>query len=354
VSIFGIEINKTYLAILLLGLLGLLGVISFDKFHWAISMFGEGKPDFSGGRIVRSVIIFASCLLIIFGISNARKFSFSLDESQNHLLIVAAIVLSFALTLFFALLFAISPSTFGHSALEDGPIEWGSALFLFAACIVMLFVFVRELKNKDLYWFTKLSMLALAGVFFVMGMEEVSWFQRVLDIDTPAQFKGNIQDEMNLHNFATNYVENAYYFGAFVYLVVFPYIRLLYSEVEKIGYFRLFVARPYIALIGALACAYNYDMWNIVFMQITFYASLVIIAYYAVVSVNGIDKILTLVCLLLLILPQWIYLSHGENYLRVWDVTEYREFLMPLAFFIYTLDLAACSRASFARVTATQ
>ena len=344
-KLLGIDFKNGALLLFLLGIFGLIGVLAVDKFHFAFYAFQEGVPDFSSAWLTRSFFIFLFCLLLLIGLGNLRKPTFTIDMPQHYFLPLPAIVLALFLSLLFILIFVVSPSTFGQSALEDGPVEWASADFLFAACLVMMYVFVRELKNKDMHWFIKLSLLALAGVFFVMGMEEVSWFQRVFHIETPAEFKGNIQDEMNLHNFATNYVENAYYFGSFVYLVVFPFIRLIYREVEKVAYFKIFVARPFIALIGATACAYNYDMWNIVFMQITFYGAVVIVAYYALMSANGIDKLLSWTALVLLLVPQWIYLTHGADFLRTWDVTEYREMLMPLAFFIYTVDLAIqCKR----------
>ena len=84
-------------------------------------------------------------------------------------------------------------------------------------------------KNKPhISKITRFSLASLSFVFFVMAMEEVSWFQRVLEIDTPKAFDNNMQKEMNLHNFATNAVENVYYMGAFIFLVILPFLRSMF------------------------------------------------------------------------------------------------------------------------------
>lgn len=337
-NLFGIQLSKGQLLLLLAGLLGLAGIVAFDKFYWGIYAFAEGPPDFSSGRVVRSIFIFLSCLFLLAAFLQ-RDRRFSLGTWQENKLAYTGVTAGLGFSLIFTLLLLLNPPLFSSATLEDGPIEWGSALFLFAACIACVVAFLLNVKQSAIPVFTKLSLLVLGAVFFVMGMEEVSWFQRVLEIETPQAFENNLQREINLHNFATNYVENAYYFGAFVYLVVFPYLRLMHPDMLRIKYFKCFVARPYIALIGAMALTYNYDMWNIIFMQIAFWSGLIILSGYYLSAAGVLEKRMAALWLLLLLSGQWIYLSNGNHYARVWEVTEYREFLMPLAFFIYSLDL---------------
>ena len=81
---------------------------------------------------------------------------------------------------------------------EDGPIEWaGFACFAVAAALgVVVAVRARHVDRR-------LVVLALGFglVMFVAAGEEISWGQRVLDLETPEVLvDGNRQDELNLHN----------------------------------------------------------------------------------------------------------------------------------------------------------
>ncbi len=176
-------------------------------------------------------------------------------------------------------------------------------------------------------------------VELIMAMEEVSWFQRVMEIETPKLFESNSQYEMNLHNYATNYTENLYYFGAFVFLVVLPFIRSLFPFVLNNKYLKIFVARPFIGVIGTIACAYNFDMWNIIFTQITFFGSLVILFAFAIFSSVRNERYVILFTIVLITITQILFLVNGINFDRLWEITEYKEFLISLALFIYSLDV---------------
>jgi hypothetical protein len=80
---------------------------------------------------------------------------------------------------------------------EDGPLEdtttwtalWAAALFLFAAS--------RKPGRQR-----TVALCVAALVFFLFGMEEISWGQRIFHIASPKIIQEyNYQDETNLHNF---------------------------------------------------------------------------------------------------------------------------------------------------------
>ena len=62
------------------------------------------------------------------------------------------------------------------------------------------------------------------------------------------------------------------------------------------------MARPFIAIIGAIICAYNYDMWDIVFFQISFFSSVVILFIFAASSSDKNEKIIILSTLVFIII----------------------------------------------------
>jgi hypothetical protein len=262
-----------------------------------------------------------------------------LDESRGVPLEQLSILGVVFISVVILFLFIFEPSIFNALSLEDGIIEWGSAILLFGSCIITAISFSKSRNVSNIPKGTQLSIALLSLVFFVMTMEEVSWFQRVLEIETPKVFDANSQNEMNLHNFYTNPIENIYYIGAFLFLVVLPFIRLLFPCISNNNYLRIFVARPFIGVIGSIACAYNFDMWNIIFTQIAFFGSVLILFVFFVFSSNRNEKYIISFTILLITATQVLFLINGENFARQWEVTEYKEFFIPLALFIYSLDV---------------
>ena len=80
---------------------------------------------------------------------------------------------------------------------EDGPIEYaGFACFLAASALA--FVAASRIRQDRR---AALAAVALGAVLFVAAGEEISWGQRLLDVETPAALVDrNRQDELNLHN----------------------------------------------------------------------------------------------------------------------------------------------------------
>jgi len=78
---------------------------------------------------------------------------------------------------------------------EDRVFEQGTAIFFFIAGILMN---IKAIKPGDLgRW-----ILVLGGISFIfLGMEEISWGQRIFNIETPEILKNmNDQEELNFHN----------------------------------------------------------------------------------------------------------------------------------------------------------
>jgi hypothetical protein len=90
------------------------------------------------------------------------------------------------------------PEWLPHSwAREDGPIEYaGFAAFLAASALAFVAAAQSRPARRPV-----LAAAALGVVLFVAAGEEISWGQRLLEIETPAALvDGNRQDELNLHN----------------------------------------------------------------------------------------------------------------------------------------------------------
>jgi hypothetical protein len=111
---------------------------------------------------------------------------------------------------------------------EDGIVEYGTALFLLFIGIYNFIKFGRHRKSQNLYWM--IGTLGL-GLLFIFGAgEEISWGQRLLGFETPDTLKEiNRQDELNLHNIRIgDFDVNKLIFSKLltiiliVYFVIFP------------------------------------------------------------------------------------------------------------------------------------
>ena len=103
---------------------------------------------------------------------------------------------------------------------EDGVSEWWSVATYLASAVAAGAVAwsLRATKHSKLKYFY----IVLAVAFFLGGMEEISWGQRIFDWGTPAAMEEiNFQDETTLHNvnFANNVIFEILFWGSALGLV---------------------------------------------------------------------------------------------------------------------------------------
>jgi hypothetical protein len=99
-----------------------------------------------------------------------------------------------------ALMKVVAPTTYVELfTREDSVVEYGTVLvYLVTAAVgVALARHHRATGASGAAWVA----LLVAAVALAVAMEELSWGQRILGIDSPAAFAGNVQGETNLHNF---------------------------------------------------------------------------------------------------------------------------------------------------------
>jgi len=106
---------------------------------------------------------------------------------------------------------------------EDGIVEWFTVIGLL---IIMVISFKRVLQLKAVRSRRFIVMTALLGAFFFLGAgEEVSWGQRIFNVETPEFFRqNNAQMETNLHNMVVGGVSiNKLIFSKFWLLAMLTY-----------------------------------------------------------------------------------------------------------------------------------
>jgi len=346
ISIRQHDISTTSVLMLLVSFVSGLSVLFIDLFALGVSPLAEGPPIFDTIYIVRTILIVVSSGLLVSALIRLRL-PLCNDITQEREAAVWSswrkiaiyVILFCALTFLF--IFLSRPDIFYRLATEDNPVEILSAVF----CFINFGIFVRIIfyiysdlnQSKNLYLFIALG---FASAFFLIGMEEISWFQRVFSIETPEIFKGNIQNEMNLHNFATNNVENAYYLSAFFVLILFPFVYDKLVILKDNAFFSFFLPSRFVVFFSAIFVAYNYDMWNSLFTQFSFFVTLFILLHYAW-SYKRIDfnTVIVFSVIAVFILTQSLFIIFGSQFVRTWDVTEYKELLIPLSYFLYSMEV---------------
>jgi hypothetical protein len=115
---------------------------------------------------------------------------------------------------------------------EDHYFENIGAISLFAASFMMFYAFFHALKSRTLTkmsWIKQLAYLGLALLFLFGAGEEISWGQRIFNIETPPSLQEiNEQDEITVHNIEINGQDIPFEFGFDVfwglYIVLIPFV----------------------------------------------------------------------------------------------------------------------------------
>ncbi len=316
-----------------------IGIIFVIDLFVGIRNFEDAIPYTSALYIIRTVFVFVSVIAIILSLLNNNVSRFIIDTKEGALFQKASIIVTLLFSAVTLYLFLFKPIVFNNLSKEDNFIEWTSALFLFVSCFIALYTLLRFSKSFGQFKVIRYSILLLSIAYFVMAMEEVSWFQRVLEIKTPEAFESNLQEELNLHNFATNIFEHIFYFGTFILLVVLPAIRFLYPSITNVKFLNVFIARPYMAIIGAVASAYNFDTWNNAFTQIAFFSSIVGLCIYLFLSKRNSEKYIVLFSVVLILVSQVMFFKNSSVFDRIYEITEYKEFFIEIALLIYSLEV---------------
>ncbi|MDV7188168.1 hypothetical protein R3X25_12820 [Lutibacter sp. TH_r2] len=84
-------------------------------------------------------------------------------------------------------------------AAEDGIAENATAIFLACISLLQFSRFIKFFKSKSTTW--KIGVFLMACVFLFGAGEEISWGQRIFNVESSEYFiENNAQGETNLHN----------------------------------------------------------------------------------------------------------------------------------------------------------
>lgn len=304
----------------------------------------ETVPHLSGSdTLVFMVSLLLSLCLIRALCADGRKFGQpAVPRLSRRALGIDVLVLLAAIG--FGLVFVRDPALFSRLSLEDGPVEWLSALFLFAAAVFFAAIALGQVtKRRQAGDWEGRAAIALAAFFsvacFVIGMEEISWMQRVFDVETPGALSAvNDQNEFNLHNISTGASELVYYSGAFVLLILIPF-AFLFGE-KRFGHHRLAAFAPSIFVLAAAAplAAFNCGRWGMMPTQMATMMTVLILLLLSDMALrDGLwrEFLLFAGLAVTIVSLQEVFLVEAERLARLWDPTEYKELFIAAGLALY-------------------
>lgn len=324
---------------------------AFEAVRWAIPVLPNEPPrldPYGYGRSGLTAVLSLVLLIIL-----ARRAPASQSRAMSvgeHVMSVLAL----ALLLAFLMMFLISPKTFGVMSLEDGAIEWISALLPIAASGLVLWRgawLLRQAQGEQAVLWAGLALILGAGILFALGMEEISWMQRIFGWTTPQVLSGNIQGELNLHNLATNQVGTLHKIAGFAFLVFLPFLQATAPGRMMAPVFTQLIPSRSVALVSAPLAAFNYNGWDFLPMQMATYLTVGIVSYFGLRAWRDRRPAEAVICACLTIAitaAQLFFILRGDQFTRMWDVTEYKELFIALGLFLWAAEMFHRLRTSAA------
>ncbi|MFO8048063.1 MAG: hypothetical protein R6U29_03425, partial [Desulfosudaceae bacterium] len=127
------------------------------------------------------------------------------------------------------LLKKLFPIKTSHMFFEDGVIEYLQVIICIIIVFLTIAISVKSYRLKEIQ--ICLTYIILSIMFFVIGMEEISWGQRILNIDKPGFFiQNNPRNELNIHNLSGLFIP---FFIAHLFFATWSVFRLFIPEKYK-------------------------------------------------------------------------------------------------------------------------
>ncbi|HEX8669785.1 MAG TPA: hypothetical protein VF727_15575 [Allosphingosinicella sp.] len=316
----------------------------YESRHLGLFPLGEVAPVFDAYHLARSAAALSVSLLIAWTIYGARAADGALMRRDIPAAGSAAALAVLALALGFTSILLLEPRAFAAGAREDSAVEWASALLVLAGSGLFLFAW-RNAAGPRL---ATILPLAFAFVFFLVGMEEISWLQRVIGFETPAEIaQANMQREFNLHNVHTDLAENLYYVGGAGFLIVLPFLRDALPARALPAWLDAYVPGRWVAAASAPLSIFNYGMWNVIPMQVTMMLTVVIAAFYgraALLRGSRAEAALFGAMAFAVTAGQAVFLARAQVLPNLWDPSEYKELFIAIGLAAYAADVALRSR----------
>jgi hypothetical protein len=293
----------------------------------------EVAPEQSAWHWLRTGITAALSLLAVAAIAGAAREGRQETPVGGGGLAFAWAVLA-ASVLLTALLIA-NPRAYRDVVAEDSLVEWLGTAALFVGSALCGLWLQRLLKSaRPGNWIHLVAAAGFAALFFVMGMEEISWGQRIIGFATPESIAAeNWQGEFNLHNMQTDVAEFALFTGTGLFLVIVPLVRERLHHWRLLAPFAPLMPDRSVALISAPMLAFDYARWNLLPIQAVLVGGLAACLLFASTGARARrrrEAIAFAAVSTFIFVGQAIHLLLGDTMIEIHDPSEFRETILSL------------------------
>ncbi len=285
---------------------------------------------------INTLLIIPVAYLLIFG----KKYDHYKALTRASLYVIPVFALAILL------LYILRPTVADWLAREDFIIENLTALFAVIGSAVLVGVFVQLSRKKQVL--PAIFALLISMAFFVIGAEEISWGQRMLDIESSAFFyEHNIQQETNFHNLDTTLTMSMFYILVFViFTAVSFWNKQTEALLKKLSLLQLKIFIPSKWLILPFAVSIGFVSDTLAFRldyAIMLVVTILILVAALSTKIDGLSQhkgvvIFTLI-VILASLTICSLLDYDALMVQSWFPSEYREFFICLGIMLYSLDL---------------
>ncbi|MGH6920020.1 MAG: hypothetical protein ACREJ0_20215, partial [Geminicoccaceae bacterium] len=152
----------------------------------------------------------------------SRPIQLALEHERRILWVVALFPL---LAVMLTVIFKLMPRLYKFLVREDSVVEWATAIVYLLAAGFALSLVLHFRRDQE--WIYVLLYGILGAGMLLIAMEEISWGQRQLGINTPPSIADvNYKGEFNFHNISGFPLHEAYiivgFYGAFSRLIATP------------------------------------------------------------------------------------------------------------------------------------
>ncbi len=275
---------------------------------------------------------------------------FNSQRIDHYKLLKTLLFYSIPLLALFAVgLFIYNPQLADWLSYEDFVVESVTAAVACIAAVIITDIGLKFALSKSIA--PAIVALLIALCFFVIGMEEISWGQRIFRFDSGAIFlEHNMQAETNLHNFNTHLMMNAFYIVTFIIFIVIPFYRKIVSKLlEKIRLQNLAIFIPSKQIVIIFASSIGFTALNYTFHTFMFIFTLFVLVNFLFIRQKDtaqLKPVIMLTMLAIALLPGAVLgLVYGNNTdIRWWFYSEWKEMFICLAMLAYAIDLAFRTR----------
>ena len=323
-----------------------LAVVSvYESARLGLFPLGEVRPIADPWHFARTGFTLAFSLLLTAIIARGRAPGGPIAREPMPAAGSAAAWAVLALACASTLAFLADPAAFAAAGREDGAVEWASALLPLAGSGLFVGVALRPGPGGN---FACLAALGFAALLLAIGMEEISWGQRMVGFATPEELaRLNMQKEFNLHNLHTDLSEIVYYVGAGAFLVLLPLLRDCWPLPARLAWLERFIPSRWVAAAAAPIMLFDYGQWNVIPIQAATMLTVLACLCWAAAAMRRGDRGEALLFASLaagVTAGQAAFLARGHLLPNIWDASEHKELFIALGLAAFAVDAALRSR----------